>query len=57
MVWVVERERQRVEERSCRGLERRERESRDILFLLGYLLYILKRFKKLVIIFLGQKYP
>ena len=26
LIWVVERERERARERSCRGLERRERE-------------------------------
>ena len=42
LIWVVEieRERQRARDRSCRGLERRERESRDILFLVGCLYFL-----------------
>ena len=40
VVWVVQRERQKAWERSCRGLERIERESRDTLFLLGCLYYL-----------------
>ena len=47
LIWVVERERERERERSCRGLERRERESRDILFLVGCLYYFKMLYEKI----------